>query len=458
MSDPGQAPTTAPPVLPGQPNQPQGGGYGPTLGGVIPPDPGPGNGTPIVPVPGFTPPVLPGNRLPPGSANPLAPNNPTLPVVPAPADGGQPAPLPVPAAGGEDLVSQLERAARLHEQGLLSDQEFADLKQRLLNPPAIPPQRPQPGTPVSTDTGRGDNRVPALLLTGLTAFLSAGLRRRARDETGTSYSLNDGTVVEFDADGRFITPSWSDPSMGTANSVHIFPEPQVTADNPSLKDKGLPPTIEGGITFPSNPNDQMYLSRVPGPEGDNHNWYVAYTYINPRLDDPGAKDKDGWLPYALIVQDQNGYHQVTDPPAKGSGAAAAMAAGLAMWGFQRPAPGTGGGGRSDGPRVRPGPSGPPKPATITGPKGETIPAVPPGATGTTTPTGKGIEYPIPQGTAGLDAKVTSIRVMDPVSTGKYQYPNGYVVYMNNSGQTVNPLTGRTVSNADPYAHIELPPR
>ncbi|MFB8281993.1 hypothetical protein [Nocardia colli] len=150
-------------------------------------------------------------------------------------------------------------------------------------------------------------------------------------------------MVEFDSNGRFITPSWSDPIMGTANSVHIFDKPQATADNPQLKDKGLPPTVEGGIMFPSNPNDQMFLSRVPGPEGDNHNWYIAYTYINPRLDDPAAKDKDGWLPYALIVQDQNGYHQVTDPPAKGSGAAAAMAAGLAMWGFQRQPPGTGGG-------------------------------------------------------------------------------------------------------------------
>ncbi|MEU0876425.1 hypothetical protein [Nocardia brasiliensis] len=205
--------------------------------------------------------------------------------------------------------------------------------------------------PNQHEHGQGDSRVPVLLLTGLTAFLSAGLRRHVREEAATSYSLNDGTMVEFDANGRFITPSWSDPSMATANSVHIFPAPQITADNPSLKDKGLPPTIEGGITFPSNPNDQMYLLRVPGPEGDNHNWYVAYTYMDPRLDDPGAKDKDGWLPYALIVQDQNGYHQVTDPPAKGSAAAAAMAAGLAMWGFQRPAPGTQGGtGRGGGGR------------------------------------------------------------------------------------------------------------
>ena len=46
--------------------------------------------------------------------------------------------------------------------------------------------------------------------------------------------------------------------------------------------------------------------------------------------------------------------------------------------------------------------------------------------------------------------------MDPVTTGKYQYPNGYAVYMNEGGQTVNPLTGQTISNSDPYAHIGLP--
>ncbi len=46
--------------------------------------------------------------------------------------------------------------------------------------------------------------------------------------------------------------------------------------------------------------------------------------------------------------------------------------------------------------------------------------------------------------------------MGPVTSGPYQYPNGYVVYMNEVGQTVNPLTGQTISNSDPFAHIELP--
>jgi hypothetical protein len=45
--------------------------------------------------------------------------------------------------------------------------------------------------------------------------------------------------------------------------------------------------------------------------------------------------------------------------------------------------------------------------------------------------------------------------MDPVTSGKYQYPNGYAVYMNGQGQTVNPLTGRTITPSDPFSHIQL---
>ncbi len=57
--------------------------------------------------------------------------------------------------------------------------------------------------------------------------------------------------------------------------------------------------------------------------------------------------------------------------------------------------------------------------------------------------------------AGIDPRVVQVRVMDPVTTGKYQYHNGYVVYMNRAGQSVNPITGQTVSKADPYNHIPI---
>ena len=84
-----------------------------------------------------------------------------------------------------------------------------------------------------------------------------------------------------------------------------------------------------------------------------------------------------------------------------------------------------------------------------------INGVPRGASGTPVATGKGLEYPIPPGTPELSPNVASVRVMDPVTSGKYQYPDGYVVYMKKSGQAINPLTGQTVSNADPMAHIPL---
>jgi RHS repeat-associated protein len=85
-----------------------------------------------------------------------------------------------------------------------------------------------------------------------------------------------------------------------------------------------------------------------------------------------------------------------------------------------------------------------------------LPGVPQGATGVPTQTGRGLTYTIPSGTPELDPRVAQIRIMDPVTAGKYQYPNGYAVYMNNIGQTVNPLTGRVISNSDPFAHIGLP--
>ncbi|MFI6624367.1 polymorphic toxin-type HINT domain-containing protein [Streptomyces sp. NPDC050528] len=74
--------------------------------------------------------------------------------------------------------------------------------------------------------------------------------------------------------------------------------------------------------------------------------------------------------------------------------------------------------------------------------------------------GKGWVYEIKKSEAvanGLDPKVAYVRVMDPVTKGKYQHPNGYVIYMNADGQSMNPITGKVgISNADPYNHIPIP--
>ena len=44
-----------------------------------------------------------------------------------------PAPAPAPAAGGEgDMIAELKQLAELHDQGILTDEEFAAQKAKLL--------------------------------------------------------------------------------------------------------------------------------------------------------------------------------------------------------------------------------------------------------------------------------------------------------------------------------------
>jgi len=53
------------------------------------------------------------------------------------------------------------------------------------------------------------------------------------------------------------------------------------------------------------------------------------------------------------------------------------------------------------------------------------------------------------GGPGLDPAVTQLRMMNPTP----QYPGGYGVYMNATGQGVSPLSGQTLPPADPLRHI-----
>ena len=69
--------------------------------------------------------------------------------------------------------------------------------------------------------------------------------------------------------------------------------------------------------------------------------------------------------------------------------------------------------------------------------------------------GKGIVYSVHPGEQGLDSRVTKFRIMDPTAGGPYPQTNGYLSYLNEKNQAVNPHTGQTVSKKDPYWHIPL---
>lgn len=87
-------------------------------------------------------------------------------------------------------------------------------------------------------------------------------------------------------------------------------------------------------------------------------------------------------------------------------------------------------------------------------EGATVFPVPKGATGPIPATsGKGFQFIEGVGGNGLSPKATGFRFMDPITTGKYQYPGGYGSYFNKAGQTINPFTGQTISPSNPWWHI-----
>ena len=84
------------------------------------------------PRPGAPPPAPPVPAAPPGAPPPSAP---AAPAGPAP---GRPAPPPAATAGDEaSWVAQLHKLAQLHDQGVLSDEQYEAAKRRMLE------QKPQ---------------------------------------------------------------------------------------------------------------------------------------------------------------------------------------------------------------------------------------------------------------------------------------------------------------------------
>ncbi|GAB5398563.1 MAG: hypothetical protein Aureis2KO_01480 [Aureisphaera sp.] len=86
--------------------------------------------------------------------------------------------------------------------------------------------------------------------------------------------------------------------------------------------------------------------------------------------------------------------------------------------------------------------------------GTTVP-IPDGAVGPGPPNkGSGMVYQSGSGGKGMDSRTTGVRIMDPNANQGRR-----VNYMNNNrttAQTVDPMTGKTISNKDPRGHLPLP--
>ena len=92
------------------------------------------------------------------------------------------------------------------------------------------------------------------------------------------------------------------------------------------------------------------------------------------------------------------------------------------------------------------------PTFVVDPSGQVFP-VPPGSTGPTpviNPAGRQTGVAFTGGSGGANGQVTTMRLMDPVTSGKYQYPDGYIKYTNSTGQGVDPYSGKTGSKLDTH--------
>jgi hypothetical protein len=74
-----------------------------------------------------------------------------------------------------------------------------------------------------------------------------------------------------------------------------------------------------------------------------------------------------------------------------------------------------------------------------------------------TDNGKGDIYAINPGRMGLNPAAVMVRIMRPETGGTYEYPNGYVSYLNAARQTIDPLNGQSnITASNPLWHIPLP--
>ena len=81
--------------------------------------------------------------------------------------------------------------------------------------------------------------------------------------------------------------------------------------------------------------------------------------------------------------------------------------------------------------------------------------MPKGATGPTpTRNGLGFQYEGGSGGNGLHSTARDVRIMDPVTGGKYDHPNGFASYSTGE-QTINPFSGETVGKDSGWRHMDF---
>ena len=187
--------------------------------------------------------------------------------------------------------------------------------------------------------------------------------------------------------------------------------------------------------------------------GINHYAYVGNNPLN--LIDPFGLSPDS--PSGVNASNSYAVSDVFTAPTTTFQLAAASVDELARAAGGRPDLNFGGGGGSVPLIKAPSPgsasSSGTAPNFIVSPGGTAYP-VPQGAIGPVpSNTGTGIQFQGGSGGPSLDPRVTGFRFMDSPANAPYQYQNGYGVYNNITGQTVNPSTGRTVPYSDPWAHI-----
>ncbi|MEV0294522.1 EndoU domain-containing protein [Nocardia sp. NPDC050710] len=159
------------------------------------------------------------------------------------------------------------------------------------------------------------------------------------DSAGNQLVVVDGNLVRFDQSGKYIPP------------VGVVDEPTYISLNRPGTVEGR--QVDGTVALPGRPG-LLLLTRISSPDGDPaKSWYVAWQK------DPTSPtaDANGDDTVALIVEDQDGFHQVTNAPTLGS-----LQAGVAT--VLDPVPGLNG---PDGMGGNGGKPIPAKPPTVTAP-------------------------------------------------------------------------------------------